>query len=262
MADDTRFIPRTDWSRIQGRDFDYFAQSYWKPVHRFLRSRLRSADAAEEATQEAFLAFMQRDLLGKADPQRGSFRSFLFHASRQFLIDLYRRRSAMKRGADRTIPLESAREASAVIDTAPEAFDREWYLSLFNEARRKVKAYYEERDRSDAYFAFRLFHFGSKEQDRWSQKEIAEELDLTPSDVKNFVHRAKKIFARELRAAIASYVRNEDELEHEFNALGRFLEKKRLHGIGSTSFLPPDAMDDEIEEESGDETGDEIGDDG
>jgi RNA polymerase sigma factor (sigma-70 family) len=228
----------TRWSRIQARDFDYFVERFWSPVHRFMRARMPSVQDAEELTQELFLAFLQRDLLARADADRGSFRSFLFHCARQFLIDRYRAANAAKRGGGRLVSLEQLEQGLSDQGlTAEQAFDREWYLSLINHARRGVKAQCQAQGQEVAYRAFRLFYFGDTEPEPWSQKRVAEHLGLPVSQVNNYVYRTRQVFGRELRAAMAEYSSSEEELDHELSQLSQFLDGHGLAGNPSSTLF-------------------------
>ena len=71
----------TSWTLIvharasQG-DLEELLGRYWSPVYAFLRRSGHRAEEAEDITP-AFLSYvlLKRDLIGRADPQRGRFRS-------------------------------------------------------------------------------------------------------------------------------------------------------------------------------------------
>ena len=52
-------------------------QHYWYPLYAYVRRRSANADAAQDLIQEFFARLLEKILIGKADPQRGRFRSFL-----------------------------------------------------------------------------------------------------------------------------------------------------------------------------------------
>ncbi len=220
----------TRWSRIEGRDFDYLVKRFWRPVHRFLTARMRSPEDAEEVTQELFCAFVERDLLGRVEPGRGTFRQFLFHCARQFLIDRQRADAAAKRGGGRVVSLEpsdlAAGDGGQV--TPEEAFDRDWYLLIINQARQEVRQQFE--DQPDVYHAFKLYYFGDSGPEHWSQKRIAESLGIPLSQVNNFVHKARQAFGQRLRAAVGDYTASDEELEQELAEMSRFIDGPRLQG--------------------------------
>lgn len=214
----------TRWSRIRERDFEYLAGRFWKPVRRFFYERLGSADAAEDLTQDLFLSFVERDTLERADRAKGPFRRLLFQCARNFLADWHRSRGAAKRGAGRTTGLDDAPEgAGSSADDPAEAFDRDWFRSIYNRGRRAVKEHYLGRNRPEVYRAFRLFYFGDETPDRWTQARIAEALGATVTQVNNHIHRARQVFLEAVRSAIAEYTASDEELAAELGEMARLL---------------------------------------
>lgn len=227
----------TRWSRIEAQDLAYVVRRYWKPIRRFLSDRLGSFEEAEDATQELFVKFLERELLATADRSRGRFRSYLFTVVRRFLIDRLRAAGAASRGgAAADLPLD-ARTADAVeAGPGPEqAFDREWFYSLLNRARRSVRARLEQDGRSEVYRAFHLYYFGDDSADRWTQPHIARRLGITATQVNNHVHRARELLRREVRAAVCDYVGSEAELEAELADFGRHLGAAEAGALAAVS---------------------------
>ncbi len=242
--DDRVEAEETRWSRIRQRDYEYLVRRFWRMIERFVRPRLDSREEAEEVTQEFFLAFIEKDVLARVD-ERASFRQFLYHAARQFLIDHYRTRSAAKRGRDRVLALDPA-HIGATEPALPgvEEFDRDFYLSLFNQARSSVKRRLQSRGRGVAYQAFRLFFFGDGSGERPSQARIAETLGLTPAQVRNDVHRVKRMFLDAIVGSIRRCAASEAEVRSELRDLVQFL----------ATHLPDETAPDLFEDLEGPET--------
>lgn len=226
----------TRWTRMEAHDIEYLLGTYWKPIHRFLRSRLRDEQIAEDATQEFFIKFIERDLFRHLDPEKGRFRTFLYHVARQFSIDLVRTRQAAKRGGDRAQVAIDKIDCADTTDLAHpnEEFDRQWFFALLNHARRAVK----QNAKPGVYRAFRLFYFGTDRPERWSLKKIALELDVTLSQVKNFLHKARGIYASAIQDQIARYSRTPEEATEELADLARFLERHPVQGPPPTTSSP------------------------
>ena len=225
----TRF-DSTNWSALGRGDVDFLIRSYWKPIFRFLRSRLPDEDDAEEAVQEFFLRFLERDILSRLDRDRGRFRTFLYHLARQFLIDLYRSRGAAKRGGDREkFSLENLTPADASSTDPRKEFDRQWFLELLEEARESVKKRLMEEGKPEQYRAFRLYYFGGAEPGRWTHDRIAEEVGLSPGQVNDGLHRTRRLYADAIRSLVADYS-TPGEVEAEMRDLGQFLAENRLPG--------------------------------
>lgn len=222
----------TRWSRIEGKDYDYLVRTWWQPVRRYLAARAGSKEQAEDLTQELFLHFIEKDLLGRVDPARGPFRRFLYHAARCFVVDRRRADSAAKRGGGSSaVPIEDL-QLDGSGPTPDEEFDRQWYLSLLNRARRELREHYEGRDRAVVYEAFRLFVFGREAGEEWPQQRIAEHLGLSLMQVKNYVRRAKVVFHDLVRAAVEDYARTDEEIEAELAEMARVLETGRDGSLG------------------------------
>src|SRR5262245_18007211 len=82
-------------------------RAYWPPVYAFVRRDGASPVQAEDLTQAFFARLLERDDLGRADPERGRFRAFLLGALRHFLANERERERAEKRGP-RPLSLDSA----------------------------------------------------------------------------------------------------------------------------------------------------------
>ncbi|MBY0311649.1 MAG: sigma-70 family RNA polymerase sigma factor [Phycisphaerales bacterium] len=86
----------TLWALVLGARGDRHAleqllRAYWAPVYAFIRRQGYSGHDASDLTQE-FLSqvVIGRDMVGRANPERGRFRAFLKQALRNFLIDQHR----------------------------------------------------------------------------------------------------------------------------------------------------------------------------
>jgi DNA-directed RNA polymerase specialized sigma24 family protein len=101
-----RFLT-TQWSLIEqiqaGADRDNaligsLLEKYWKPVYCYLRRKGYDNEQAKDLTQDFFHeVVLNRDLVGRADPGKGRFRTFLLHALNQYLINQNRNAHARKR---------------------------------------------------------------------------------------------------------------------------------------------------------------------
>jgi DNA-directed RNA polymerase specialized sigma24 family protein len=69
-------------------------QTYWRPIFAFICRRGHSVLDAEDLTQDFFLMVLEGKLVGRADPERGRFRTFLLKALSDFLGDARDKRLA------------------------------------------------------------------------------------------------------------------------------------------------------------------------
>jgi RNA polymerase sigma-70 factor (ECF subfamily) len=115
-------------------------ERYWKPVYCYLRRMHYDNEQAKDLTQGFFHeVVLNRRLAERADPTKGSFRSLLLHALRQYLLDEQRKEDAQKRiPRDRLVPLDIADPpaiAEVVQDLDPEeSFNYAWKADLMDRA--------------------------------------------------------------------------------------------------------------------------------
>ena len=62
-------------------------ESYYAPVHSFIRYNVRDPSQARDLTHEFFACLLDGAGIDSIDPQRGRFRSFLLGAVKHFLAD-------------------------------------------------------------------------------------------------------------------------------------------------------------------------------
>lgn len=122
------------------------ATQWWGAIHAYIRQSGRSDDQARDLTQ-GFIAdvLLGRNLLDKLDERRGSFRTLLLSAVRNYLADVYRHDHAGRRhpGPDRRT-LGGDALADGVVapaSSAPEtAFTRAWISTLVRQACEALEA--------------------------------------------------------------------------------------------------------------------------
>ncbi|MBN2314062.1 MAG: hypothetical protein JXM79_09040, partial [Sedimentisphaerales bacterium] len=81
---------KTHWSLLEGIQkrgdkeralIGLLLERYWKPVYCYLRRKGYDNEQAKDLTQGFFHdVVLDRDLIDRADPSKGSFRSLLLHA--------------------------------------------------------------------------------------------------------------------------------------------------------------------------------------
>ena len=101
-------FPRTHWSAVfaaaPGGDsaaeaaLAEFCRVYWYPVYAFARRTGRQPADAQDLTQGFFAHLIDSNLLRKADPEKGRFRSFLLGCFITYLKSERQHAQALKRG--------------------------------------------------------------------------------------------------------------------------------------------------------------------
>ena len=120
----------TQWSLIenikaeQDRNktlINFLLRQYWKPVYCYLRRKGYDNEQAKDLTQDFFHeVVLNRDMVGRADPARGRFRSFLLYALNEFLTKQHIRERAHERiPKGKLVSLEVAE-----VPTLPQSVER------------------------------------------------------------------------------------------------------------------------------------------
>ncbi len=205
-------------------------EDYYQPVLRFLQREGRDSDAARELTQEFFARILARGAFEEADPERGTFRSYLFGALKHFLADQRKHERRLKRGGgvapvaldapagDEDEPLELADAASST----PELFfDREWALAVMARALELLRNEFVVGGKADQFEVLKPWLMG--ESAALSQADASRQLGLSEGAVKVGIHRLRKRFRDAVRAEISQTLRDpsrvDEELRHLIEAL-------------------------------------------
>src|SRR5688572_16870584 len=121
------------------RALDDLCRAYWYPLYAYVRRQGRSAEDAQDLTQEFFARLLEHNYVRLADPQRGRFRTFLLSSLKNFLINEWDKANRQKRGGGcQFISRDGAEmETRFLVEPAdhrsPEkAFERQWALVLLS----------------------------------------------------------------------------------------------------------------------------------
>ncbi len=117
----------THWSLIDGIQstddrssalINVLLKKYWNPVYCYLRRKGHNNEQAKDLTQGFFHeVVLNRDLVHRADQEKGRFRAFLLHALDQYLSNEKSKRMAQKRHPKGSFISLELGEISDVIET-------------------------------------------------------------------------------------------------------------------------------------------------
>jgi DNA-directed RNA polymerase specialized sigma24 family protein len=231
-------FPATDWERLEllthGAETDKPAiigelfVRYRQPIMAFLRRKGFDVESAEDLVQDFFLYRLDDHVFERADETRGRFRNLMLKALTFFAAKQHRHRTAQMRapeggftsiqrplGGGEPPPLPAA-------DATPEAaFERDWAQAL-------VARVLDELQREMAndglavhfdIFKRRLIDPLMGDASESSNPALARAHGLTEKEVSNRLVTAKRAYQRRLRAEIATYARDEDEVDDEIREL-------------------------------------------
>lgn len=206
----------TMWSMVQQahrQEATQFAQAqqqmldrYGGAVRRYALAALRDPDAADDVFQEFALKFVHGDY-GKADPDKGRFRSFLKTSVYHLIVDYQRRRGRQQKFA----PLMDDTPQAAESETSPldEAFLASWRADLLERVWRMIEE--EQRASGKPYHTVlrvRVAHpdVRSPELAELVGKEIGK--PMTAGAVRVLLHRAREKFGDLLIDEVAHSLSN------------------------------------------------------
>ncbi len=197
---------------------------YWYPLYAYVRRRGFDPEGAKDLTQGFFAQFLEKGYLGRADRDRGRFRSFLLASLKHYLADQRDREQAQKRGGHArilSIDLEKAEEKyqlrSSEGETPEQVFDRQWALAQLNRAFEQLRADMGEKGDTRRFEILKGFLAG--EENRGSYGAAAAKLELSEGTLRVAVHRMRRRFGEILRREIADTVEEEGKIEEEIRYL-------------------------------------------
>ena len=220
---------RSDSSRAQAA-LASLCESYWYPLYAYVRRQGYSPEDAQDLTQAFFARLLEGQWIGRADREKGKFRSFLLSALKCFLSDEWDRARAKKRGGGVSpLPLQfdtaETRYGHEPADhTTPEQlYERRWALALLEEVLRRLAQEYTQDGKANAFAELNPCLVGDRAALPYA--ELAAKLGLSESAVKSIAHRMRLRYRELLREEIANTVDNpaevDEELQYLFTILGR-----------------------------------------
>ncbi len=193
-------------------------EAYWQPVFRVLCRDQRDEDSARELTQEFFAFVLSGNRLTGAEPEKGTFRSYLLGALRHFESDRRERERRQKRGGG--VVTESLDLHPEVVGAGTELgdcqFDREWAVAVLARAMESVAADYAEGGRSAHFERLKPALAGGNLP---PHADLALELGMTEGAIKVAIHRLRRRFRERVCQEIAQTLPESADLEEELRYL-------------------------------------------
>jgi len=203
-------------------------EAYWYPLYAFIRRWGADPDAARDLTQAFFASLLERGDIEQVRPERGRFRTFLLASAKHFLLnEAVRSRAAKRGGGVAPLPLafdeaEGRYQFEPVDLTTPETlYERRWALTVVERVVAAVQAKWQETGRGTEFDVLKASLLGEGPPGGYAA--AAETLGTSEGAVKVAVHRLRKAFRTELRAAIAETVSDPADVDEELKYLERAL---------------------------------------
>lgn len=198
-------------------------RAYWPPIYVYLRRCGHDPHNAKDLTQGFFLYLLEQQLLQKADPEQGRFRSFLLGSLKLFVSNEQARERAVKRGGRaHFIPLDAEPEeghASYEPSTSltPERlFERKWALTMIAQAMARLESEYHRAGLAEQFEAIQPYLAGDPDE---HLAELGVRLGKNAGATRVLMFRARNRFRRLVRAVIADTVSDVEQVESELRHL-------------------------------------------
>ena len=211
------------------RSLEALCRSYWYPIYAYIRRSGHGPEDAQDLTQAFFAFALEKQLLAKADPARGRFRSFLLGIVRNFLGNEWQKQRAAKRGSG--VPIISLDLALAeqrfsieppMLEDPESLYERAWAVSAIELALQRLT---EEQARAGKSALFEKLRPALSGAPTATSAELAAEMASTEGAVRIALHRLRQRFRELLRASIADTVEDPREVEAELQHLRRVLSR-------------------------------------
>ena len=196
---------------------------YWPAIYAFLRRSGCEREHAKDLTQGFFAHLLEVNLLQKANPERGRFRSFLLGSLRFFVSNEEAKARALKRGGGmHWVPMDAEKgdrchATDLSTNLTPERlFERKWALSVLGEAMSRLAAEYRRAGLVEEFVLLQPHLTGDAEE---SLSGLATRLGKTSGATRVLVFRLRNRFRRLIRAVIADTVSDLDQVESELEHL-------------------------------------------
>ena len=219
--------------------FDALVSAYWRPVYKYVRIKWRAdRDDAADLTQEFFARAFEKGSLGRFDPARARFRTFLRVCLDGFVANEHKAAGRIKRGgAVSFVPIDFASaeheltargdNSAAVGGTVPSVdddalFRQEWVRALFADAVAALRESCEAAGKQTQFAIFQRYDLDDSADARPTYAQLGAELGVPVTQVTNYLAFTR----RELRRLVLERLRALCATEDEFR-----LEARELLGV-------------------------------
>ncbi|HEX3626335.1 MAG TPA: sigma-70 family RNA polymerase sigma factor [Verrucomicrobiae bacterium] len=199
-------------------------RTYWYPLYAHVRRQGIDGYEAQDLTQAFFAYLLEKKGLGRVNPMRGKFRSFLLASLNNFLNNERDKAQRIKRGGGiqfiylDAVPAEDRYLAEPAHDENPEKiFERRWANAVVEQAVRNLTAEFVAAGLAQRLEVLKVFLMG--EPSDASYEEAARRLSLSVSAVTSAIHRARQRFRELFREEISNTVSAPDEVDDEIRHL-------------------------------------------
>lgn len=199
-------------------------QHYWYPLYAYVRRRVKNVDEAQDLIQEFFTRMLERNLIGKADPQRGQFRAYLLTSLRNFLANEWAKAQAARHRPGQVVlslDLESgetrySREPVETL-TAEKLFERRWAETLLDGVTEQLRQEFHRAGKPAHFEHLAPFLVGRNQDVCYAT--AAARLGISEGAAMVAALRMRRRFRDLLRAEIAQTLADPQSIDEEIRQL-------------------------------------------
>jgi DNA-directed RNA polymerase specialized sigma24 family protein len=217
---------RADDASIRRTAFGDLAAGYWRPSYHYLRLHWRLApEAAEDVVQAFFTVAFEKGYVERYDPTKAKFRTFLRTCLDRFVQNTQKAARADKRGGgtDRlSLDFPGAEKALAEIASSDlrdldRFFRDEMIRALFGRAVDDLRRFCDESGKTVLFRVFERHDLAPLPD--VSYASLARELNVTVSQVTNYLHAARRHFRELALGHLRSLCGTDEEFRLEAHEL-------------------------------------------
>jgi len=213
---------------------DQLLRSYWKPVYCYLRRHGYDNEQAKDITQSFFHeVVLERDLVEKADPAKGRFRSFLLMALNRYLANVRKGQERQRRtpkGNLISLEIVEPPELSRLVENSnPEdCFNFAWVSGLLEQSLQDVESKCRKDDMTVHWqvFSDRVLEPIMNRADPAPLKDICIKYGIEDeATVSNMIVTVKRRFQAIIREHVRKSVMTDQQVAEELEEIKRFFPK-------------------------------------
>ena len=198
--------------------------AYWKPSYKYLRLKWSlDAETAADLTQEFFTSTLEKEVIGRYDPERARFRTYLRLCLDGFAANVRKADGRLKRGGGVTVvPLDFETAEGEVRSYEPavdpdvdELFYREWVRALLERSVGDLQRHAASAGRPIMFEVFSRYDLLEDSETRPTYTEIARALNLTPATVTNHLAAMRREFRKIVLERLRELTSSDEEWESE-----------------------------------------------
>ncbi|HEY3914557.1 MAG TPA: sigma-70 family RNA polymerase sigma factor [Verrucomicrobiae bacterium] len=203
---------------------DNLCRAYWYPLYAHARRQGFDAHESQDLTQAFFAFLIEKKALGKVDPTKGKFRSFLLSSMNNFLNNERDKALRFKRGGGVKVisldaePAEQRYLSEPACDQTPEKiFERRWANAVVEQVAGLLASEFAAAGHAGRFEILKDFLMGEPRD--ISYEDAARRMGISISAMTSAIHRARLRFRDLFRKEITSTVGSPEEVDEEIRYL-------------------------------------------